>query len=532
MKRYMFILIKHKISLIILFFIILLSSLLTIAMTYLGGKYIDVVVAENGMVKVYKVCIVLFFVTLINLITRFIINLKTNLTAETVIFDFKKTTIDYLRNISVIKYSEFNITYLSKKIDEDTRQIAEFIIKNYANFIVKTLEIIIILVICLKTNFLLGCTIVFLCPIYYLLYKKFRKEIFKRNLAAKEKETEFFRYFSEQLEFLEDILISADFDEEDNILNGKYLEFYKSYKRYINITSLLTFFNGLLICIMQIIIFVIGGFSITRGHVTVGVLSILIAYFVQILTNITYYIELGREYQTTKTSVHRMNQIYDIEEEKEGVYELDLITNVFANISYSIAENKIISKAKINVSCGEVVGIFGKNGAGKTTFMKLVIGLYKCRDNNCNIIYNQQYSINEINCKKLRKDMIAYVPQKIRFRDILVKEILNEESIDQLVGRLEEKNILLTEEIKNILIKKWNKGVNTLSGGDKQIVAILQSLLKDSDIIIFDEPTSNIDKEKIEWFCQMITLLKKEKIIFIITHDNRLSEIFDKKLYL
>lgn len=77
-----------------------------------------------------------------------------------------------------------------------------------------------------------------------------------------------------------------------------------------------------------------------------------------------------------------------------------------------------------------------------------------------------------------------------------------------------------------------NTDSNNLSGGEKQKIAIIRTLLKNPDLIILDEPTSALDKKSIENFKALIKYLKSNKIIIIITHDHELLDICDEKIQL
>ena len=74
----------------------------------------------------------------------------------------------------------------------------------------------------------------------------------------------------------------------------------------------------------------------------------------------------------------------------------------------------------------------------------------------------------------------------------------------------------------------WNKNINTLSGGEKQIVSILKCLVKEADMIIFDEPTSNLDIKRINALLRLIERLKMEKkILLIVSHDSEIIQASD-----
>ena len=84
----------------------------------------------------------------------------------------------------------------------------------------------------------------------------------------------------------------------------------------------------------------------------------------------------------------------------------------------------------------------------------------------------------------------------------------------------------------NFIQGNWTKKVNELSGGDQQFISILHTVTKQKEVIIFDEPTSNLDSRRVDFFCKIINILKVNKMIFIISHDNELDKLFTKKIKL
>lgn len=538
MKNYMSIFKKHKGKLLMLSCTIIVTSVLYIGITYIGGIYIDIISAATTINTINLVCFFLILLSMVSLVTKYILSYIMNSILEDIVFDFKYYILRHLKRISILEYKKFNIAYLSKRIEEDSRQISQFFVNNYTTAFVKVLEVIIIMIIVLRINFIIGLVMFTLSPIYYITYKKFKNPIFEKNLVAKEKSAEFFQNYSYHLEYLEDIIIEADFERENDLLRKKYVTYYEKFKEFISINNKFTIVQGMIVAFMQITIYLIGGISVFYGYTTVGRLSILISYFLHILGNITYYNELLRTYQLTKTSIHRIDELINIPFVKEGTKKLDTITSIKAKIFYSIDNHQILNNVDIDVTRGEVIGIIGKNGTGKTTLLKLLIGSLKLNkdDYQSSIIFNEQYNIQDLDTMHLRKEFLAYTSQRIRFRDISMKEVFNEignyEIYSDFISELQENNVPLTKEIEKFIEDNWVVKMDNLSGGDKQIVAILRNIVRRSSILFFDEPTSNLDVSRVEWFVEMIYSVKRNKITFIITHDNQIDMVFDKVINL
>lgn len=534
MKKYMFIFKRHKGKLIALSLILILSSIVHIVITYIGGIYIDIISTATAIHTIYMVCSFLIFISIANLATKYLVSYIMNPIIENITFDFQYYTLNHLKKTSIIEYKKFNVAYLAKRIEEDSRQISQFFVNNYTSVFIKIIEVIVIMVIVFKINTILGIVMIALCPIYYITYKKFRKPIYEKNLIMREKAAEYFQDYSNHLEYLEDIVIEADYERENDLLVTKYASYLARFKEYVAVNNKFTITQGIIVAVMQITIYLIGGIGVFIGYTTVGKLSILLSYFIQILNNITYYNDLARTYQTTKTAIDRIDTLINLQEIKEGIKHIKNVTSINASVSFAIGNQQILNNINIDARIGDVIGIIGKNGIGKTTLLKLVVGALKLNedDKDSYIIYNNKHNINDIDSLYLRRKFLAYTPQKIRFRDLTMYEAFNEidkyNNCNDFIATLHENEIPLPKEIEIFIKQNWNKKLETLSGGDKQMVAILRNVIRKSSILLFDEPTSSLDINRKKWFEQMIYSIKNNRIIFIITHEKKIHSVFDK----
>jgi zinc transport system ATP-binding protein len=176
------------------------------------------------------------------------------------------------------------------------------------------------------------------------------------------------------------------------------------------------------------------------------------------------------------------------------------------NLNVEISKEKIICNLSFEVKKGEVLTILGPNGAGKTVLLKTLLGIFPYK--------------GEIRWRPNIK--IGYVPQRVPFvRDfpLTVEEFLH----------LKEKDPKKVKEIVKILGFEphiLSKNVGELSSGQYQRILIGFALLKDPEVLLFDEPTTGIDISGEETIYQLIERLKEKKglTVLLVTHD--LSVVF------
>lgn len=179
------------------------------------------------------------------------------------------------------------------------------------------------------------------------------------------------------------------------------------------------------------------------------------------------------------------------------------------NLIFKRNARTILSIDNIKFSYGNIIGIVGENGIGKSTFAKIVCGLYKT--NNEEILKDNK----RFNRKNRIKESLL-VMQEVNyqlFTDTVFDEIL-------LTSKIRDKNIINTYlkdmELENII----DRNPHTLSGGQKQRVIILSALLSGKKILFFDEPTSGLDYRNMKIVAKNIKKVKKkDRLILIISHD-------------
>ncbi len=195
------------------------------------------------------------------------------------------------------------------------------------------------------------------------------------------------------------------------------------------------------------------------------------------------------------------------------------------DLSFSYGQKTILNHLSFSINTGDFLTITGKNGSGKSTFIKCLLKLHKIPNG---MIYMDDVDINEI--KKYHN--IGYVPQKAEFNyefPITVKEILStayqQRTYDQFY-----KSIVSSLNLN----KFYNENINNLSGGQLQRLFIARALLIKPRLLILDEPTVGIDQENVNNLYQILKQLKNEKItIILITHDQEFAkDLYDHLLHL
>ncbi len=262
--------------------------------------------------------------------------------------------------------------------------------------------------------------------------------------------------------------------------------------------------------------------------------TILLLYRDNILNSmqeIPEYIDFIGRYRYLE-NIFKSVQVYKDNEESPKNKNLNFDNIKIRDVSFKYSKNMILDNLNLEFNTNNIIGITGQSGKGKSTIAKLFIKMYKYDGN----IYIDNINLQNIDTNYLRSNII-YVNQNSKLFDKNINENLfygcnDKSSVDKL------DIIMKYPNIKKLFTKinlKNNVGVSgsNLSGGERQIINIINGLITPSKILILDEPTNALDIELKKDLIEVIKYFTKyKKCIIIISHDEDIFSIFDKKIHI
>tara|TARA_B100000287_G_scaffold434547_1_gene499303 strand:+ start:1788 stop:3482 length:1695 start_codon:yes stop_codon:yes gene_type:complete len=195
---------------------------------------------------------------------------------------------------------------------------------------------------------------------------------------------------------------------------------------------------------------------------------------------------------------------------------------IFDNVSFGYEKNKILNNVNFEISKGDVVGIIGETGAGKSTLIDLMLKIFNKDSGN---IFIDKTEIDEIKSESIQNS-VAFLPQNLYMSNDTIEKNLNLYN-----DKVDKKNILNLSSFydENNKQNHIGQGGINLSGGQKQKINIIRTLTKDSELLILDEPTNNLDPESIQ---EMSKIIKDSNSTFlVISHNQQFINLISNKIY-
>ncbi|MFH1461675.1 MAG: ABC transporter ATP-binding protein [bacterium] len=273
--------------------------------------------------------------------------------------------------------------------------------------------------------------------------------------------------------------------------------------------------------------------TITAGQLTAFFASILLSY--QPLKRlINVYAEIQYGLAASEKIFNVMDKIYPATARTEilQISQNPIEKITFENVNFCYTEKDLVlENLNLSIKKGERIGILGPSGSGKSTFCDLILGFISPTAGKISI---NNYDLSQIPIKDIR-NKIGYVGQKtFLFNDTITANVaysqkdINPQAImaackaahaDEFIQNLPEKYAAIVGE-----------NGNKLSGGQKQRLTIARALLKNPEILIFDEATSSLDQESENLIRLAIEEINKEKTIIVISHRLSFVEKMDRIL--
>lgn len=199
------------------------------------------------------------------------------------------------------------------------------------------------------------------------------------------------------------------------------------------------------------------------------------------------------------------------------------------NISYKKGDEFLFENIDLDLGHKEKIAIVGKNGVGKSTLLKIIVGLKNQESGTIDIFHNRVKKKEDF--EKYRDD-IAYLPQNIDsfFLSITVIEDIMF-SLLSLGAKKEEAYIKSLELLKSLdILHLENRVIYDLSGGEKKLVALAAILVKEPKILLLDEPTNDLDEASEKKLFDILNGIDKSMII--ISHHSGFIDSLVSKIYL
>ncbi|MCR3758711.1 ABC transporter ATP-binding protein/permease [Clostridium felsineum] len=527
----------NKPKLIIYLIISLISWCISIYLPLMNGSLIDILTLGHMKSNVYNLYIVysillkISILTAVNILLTYFLNISYAKLLSKTSFEMNYHILDRVKRLSIFFFHNKNSAYLSQRLDMDTTAVSQFILSEVKNLIINILSLIMSSIILININLKISALLIILIPLYLILYLFFKKKLYKLSYKYKECQNLYFSEINSQIENIQFVKFNSLYSILNETLRNKFGILFSAMLQLTKVNNVFTNSGMLITVLANILILIIGIQQILAGKLSIGQFTIITTYFNTIISGVNYCLSFMENYQNTLVSYNRINELLDLPIEDNGTRIIKHIDSIsIENLYFKYSDRKdIISDLNYIFKKGFIYKINGINGSGKSSLVNIITGLYT---RYLGTVKYNDISILDLDMYTIRKNLIGIVEQE--------PTLLKDSILNNITYNLNTYDMnVLTTLIKNIKLDAFvftlKDGLNTnlsekscnISGGEKQKISIIRTILKNPDVIILDEANSALDQTTTYQLSSMLKNLKDNKIIILISHNHTFDDIVD-----
>lgn len=460
---------------------------------------------------------------------------------QKVTYDLSTEVYAHLQKLSMSFYDKRQTGSIMTRVTSDVSRLQNFIVFGLQDTLIQILTVIFIAVIVLAMNWKLAAIALLPMPVVGLGTALFARRIHKVYHRIWRRISEVNAILGDTIPGVRVVKAFGREKEETQKFAAKQKELLGNHMEAVGLSSVFYPAMGFVMILGAAFIWGFGGYRViqetqaatTGGKVvaglTLGDLLAFIGYMWRLYGPVQQLSRLSGMFQEAVTSAERVFEVLDTQPDvQEAVQpvEMDIKGNIeFDNVSFGYEKGEpILKNITLSIKAGEMIGVVGASGAGKTTLINLLSRFYDVTEGSIRI---DGVDIRQLSLRSLR-DQLAIVPQE---------PFLFHASIGQNLayGKLDAapEEIMWAAKMANAhdFIMEFPDGYDTrlgergvgLSGGQKQRISIARAILMNPRILILDEATSAVDTETERLIQEAINRLVKGRTTIAIAH--RLSTL-------
>ncbi|WP_236579159.1 ABC transporter ATP-binding protein [Hydrogenimonas urashimensis] len=504
-----------------------LTSAATGAIAYMVKPLMDRIFIEKDIQMLYVVPVFIIAAFVAKGLGTYMQGYAMSYVGHDIVRQLRDRLLSHMMHLDMDFHAAFHSGELISRINNDIERIKGAISSQLASFLRESLTAIVLLGVVIYQSPKLALYTLIIVPMVAWPVDYLSKKLKKLSHRSQEKNADLMKQLSENFANYE--MIQSYNAQNYELVRFEHYnrDFFETNMKTVKVQLALTPILELVAAIAITIFIVIGGREVLINKtMTTGEFFSFLTALSLLIDPIRRISNLYGQFQNAVAAHERIQQILRYKPMiRSGEKCIDHVETIaFENVTLRYGDTVALKEISMTARKGEVVGLVGDSGGGKSSMVNLILRFYDPAEGSVKI---NGIDARDIDLKSLRS-RIAIVTQRIYIANdtILANVAYGDTRPDRkkAIEALKKANLwsfveTLPEGIETIL----QEGGTNLSGGQRQRIAIARALYKEPDILILDEATSALDNKSEAAIMETIYALRNELIVFIVAH--RLSTI-------
>ena len=471
-------------------------------------------------------------IALLGAVASYIDNYFTESVGQWVAHDLRMRTYHHLQRLSLGYYDTHQTGTLLSTITTDIETIQDFASSSTLNILIDMLTIVSMLGLMFWLNWDFTLIAVAVTPFLLFFISRFKKAVKKATHQVRKEESEIVAVVQQGLESMQVIEAFGRQDMEQEALNQVSHATVSAALSARKVKSLLSPIVTITVAFCTAIVLWRGASLILRDVMTIGALTVYLSYLTKFFKPVKDLATTTNAIAQATVGVERVRAILETDtilpERSDGAEPRFLKGEiVFDHVSFGYsADTPVLTDVSFKIEPGQMVGVVGPTGSGKSTVVSLIPRFY---DPTSGAVKIDGRDVREYKVNPQRAQLGYVLQDTVLFRGTILENIAfgrPNATRDEIVAAAQLAN---ADEFIARMPKGYDTMVgergSTLSGGQRQRIGIARVMVRNSPILLLDEPTAALDSESEKAVIEALERLMKGRTVVTIAH--RLSTIRD-----
>ena len=470
-------------------------------------------------------------IAIIGAVAGYIDNYITESVGQRVAHDLRMRTYHHLQRLSLSYYDTHATGGILSTITTDIQTVQSFASSSTLDILVDLLTIVSMLGLMFWLNWDFTLIALGVTPILLIFVFRFKKAVKKATREVRKQQSEIVSVVQQNLGSMQVIQAFGLQDHQEKELGTVSQAVIDAALKARRVKSLLSPIVSIVGAACTAVVLWRGAWLTVNEVMTVGALTVFLAYLTKFFKPVKDLATSTNAIAQVAVAVDRIEEVLDADNlivERDDPVEIKNVAGKieFSNVSFGYTEKPILSNLNFTIDAGQFIGIVGPTGAGKSTVVSLIPRFY---DPLLGSIKIDGVDVRDMKLSHLR-DQIGYVLQDtVLFRATVAENIAFGRpgaSEDEIIAaaKLANAHEFIMQMPGGYRAMVGERG-STLSGGQRQRIGIARVMIRNSPILLLDEPTAALDTESERLVVDALERLMDGKTVIAIAH--RLSTIRD-----
>lgn len=445
-----------------------------------------------------------------------------------IIVRIRKQLFEKVQSLSLTGLSRRSPGELITRLSEDTEQLRNFLTNLVPQLLQQTVTLLAIIILLLYRNWFLTLMIVLPVPLLVLLFasvNKLTRRIYRRQWQLS---SDINNLLHDVFSGIREVKVFGTEEREYKRFQQRARRFADTSKRNEMIWNLVVPFSSFLLGTGEFLVLLVIGGKVINGQATAGELTEFLAYVATLYGPIRWFTHVPRMLTQSMTSMSKVSEMLDEQEiMPDGTEQSAELRGeiVFKDASFGYnPPDYVLKHLSLEIQPGDFIGLVGRSGVGKTTVINLMMRMYDLNEGQLLI---DGKDVREYAAAAFRSQIGVVLQETYLFNGTIYSNLAYAKPEASREEVLRAAKLAGAHSFIMRLPDGYNTYVgargNTLSGGEKQRIAIARAILRNPRLLILDEATSSLDTETEKQIQDALFALSKGRTTVAIAH--RLSTL-------